>query len=450
MTAPTIPTTASELEETLADQAKVMAMIQNGQFQDLVKNYARTVLDKDQDISRQVQEEVQRVTAQFLRDSKAVEGTDPKRLNLAPNQVWSSARSALYNKRAPGVALDNKFESIADFMKTIYHNAQQTPERYDKLGLIRAAMGEKVPSDGGYLVPEVLRAEILRMSLELGIVRPRARVIPMETLRIGFPAIDSTSNATSVYGGIVCYWTEENAQLTETNPAFGRVVLDAKKLTAYTTVPNELLNDSPSSLEVIINQLFPEALAFEEDDKFLMSGTGVGEPLGALNTANGGLIAVAKESNQTTGTIVWENIAKAFSRMLPASLGRAVWVAHIDTFSELATMALSVGTGGSAVWLTNGAAGPPMTILGRPVIFTEKANTVGTQGDISFVDFGHYLIGDRQTMVANSSEHVKFNFDQTAFRFIERVDGRPWVQSPITPRRGNNTLSPYVQLATRA
>jgi HK97 family phage major capsid protein len=136
--------------------------------------------------------------------------------------------------------------------------------------------------------------------------------------------------------------------------------------------------------------------------------------------------------------------------MLPSSLGRAVWICSINTFPELATMALSVGTGGSAIWLNNGAVGPPMTILGRPVIFTEKTPTLGTVGDICLVDFGFYLIGDRQVMSAMSSPHFKFQNDQTAYRIIERVDGRPWIQSAITPRNNGDTLSPFVALATRA
>jgi HK97 family phage major capsid protein len=113
-------------------------------------------------------------------------------------------------------------------------------------------------------------------------------------------------------------------------------------------------------------------------------------------------------------------------------------------------MALSVGTGGSAIWLNNGAEGPAATILGRPVIFTEKApGTLGTQGDISFVDLGFYLIGDRQVMSAMSSPHYKFGNDLTAYRIIERVDGRPWLQSAVTPQNGGSTLSPFVQLQTR-
>jgi HK97 family phage major capsid protein len=271
----------------------------------------------------------------------------------------------------------------------------------------------------------------------------------MESLRVPFPAIDSTSNVSSVYGGVVGYWTEEGAALNASQAAFSRVVLDAKKLTAYTEVPNELISDSLVSFQAFLDQIFPEALGFYEDDAFL-NGTGVGEPLGALAAGNSSAIVVAKEAAQPADTIVWENIVKMYSRMLPGSLARAVWIVPPNAFPELATMALSVGTGGSAIWLNNGVEGPPMTILGRPVIVSEKVPPLGDEGDINFVDFGFYLIGDRQAMSATSSEHYKFGNDMTAYRIIERVDGRPWLQSAITPKNNGDTLSPFVKLAARA
>lgn len=115
-------------------------------------------------------------------------------------------------------------------------------------------------------------------------------------------------------------------------------------------------------------------------------------------------------------------------------------------------MAISVGTGGSAVWIGDGGGegAPPVRILGRPVIFTEKVSTIGDAGDINLVDFGYYLIGDRQAMQSESSTHYKFGNDKTAFRLIERVDGVPWIKSAITPKSGSNTLSPFVKIAARA
>jgi HK97 family phage major capsid protein len=91
-----------------------------------------------------------------------------------------------------------------------------------------------------------------------------------------------------------------------------------------------------------------------------------------------------------------------------------------------------------------------MSIYGRPVFFTEKTPALGTTGDINFVDLSYYLIGDRQQVEVAASEHAFFQNDQTAYRIIERVDGRPWLQSALTPHNNSsNTLSFQVQLASR-
>jgi HK97 family phage major capsid protein len=445
-----IPTNQAALEEMLGDSAKMQKVFSNPEaFGEFITNYARNTHARDLSIATQVREQTEAILANWLRENQP-EGVE--RLDLTPQAVvkHGTARNALHNPRAMGAVLDREFKNSAEFFQTIWHNANRTADMQAKISRVRNAFSSTVPSEGGFLIPEVLRSELLAVALEQSVVRQRARVIPMESMRVPFPAVDSTSNVSSVYGGVVGYWTEEGAALTASQAAFSRIVLDAKKLTAYTEVPNELVSDSGISFQAFLDQIFPEALNFYEDIAFL-KGSGVGEPLGALDGNNAAIIAVSKESSQTAATIYWENIVKMYSRMLPGSLDRAVWIVSPDTFPELATMALSVGTGGSAIWLNNGVAGPPMTILGRPVIVTEKApGVLGTQGDISFVDFGFYLIGDRQVMSAMSSPHFKFSQDLTAYRIIQRVDGRPWLQSAITPQNNSATLSPFVQLETRA
>jgi len=446
----TIPDNAAGLEEMLGDAGRMKQLFaQKDAFGEFISRYAKVCLDRDQEIATQVRDETQRVLADWLREEEPerVERLSMSLSPSAPVATLAQQRAGLYNPKAMGAKVDREFDNSGEYFQTIWHQTQRDAHLQAKLGRLRNAFSSTVPSEGGFLIPETLRAEILSVSLETSIVRPRARVIPMDSLRVPIPAIDSTSNVSSVYGGIVGYWTEEAAALTASSASFSRVVLDAKKLTAYAEFPNELISDSVTSFQAFIDQIFPEALGFYEDAAFI-SGSGVGEPLGFLNAA--AAVSVAAESGQPTGTIVWENIVKMYARMLPSSLGRAVWIASIDTFPELATMALSVGTGGSAVWLNNGVQGPPMTILGRPVIFTEKTNTLGTSGDINFVDLGFYLIGDRQVMSATSTPHYKFANDMTAFRIVERVDGRPWMNSAITPKNNSSsTLSPFVKLATR-
>jgi HK97 family phage major capsid protein len=465
-----LPTKPEELEDALGDPAKIKELMQAGQFKDFIKNYAQTLSNKDADMKAQIAEQVQLGLADFLGSAKIngdIKGIQ-NRLNLGgmtdPTSIRavSHGKGAAYNAGSYGAKLeaalgkDDQFTSTAEFFQAVWprfetlKNSETLGRKRSQLLKIQNSFGSEVPADGGFLIPEVLRSEILQVALESAVVRPRAQVIPMDSLRVPIPMIDTTSNVSSVFGGVVCYWTEEAAQLVESQASFGRVVLDAKKLTGYAEVPNELLADAPAFAS-FFDTIFPRAIAWFEDIAF-MTGTGVGEPLGFINCPAS--VQVAIESGQATKTLVWENVVKMFSRMLPTALGNAVWIASIDTFPELATMALSVGTGGGPVWMGNyqtpGSATPPVTILGRPVYFTEKTPALGTTGDLSFVDLSYYLIGDRQMMQSASSEQYKFQNDKTAFRVIERLDGRPWIQSAITPHNNStNTLTPFVQLASR-
>lgn len=457
----TLPDTVEGFEDVLGDDRKLGAMFENGrpkaEFGEFVKGYVDKLTARDQTIDEQIKTAVNEVFAEFLKDN----GQAVRKVNLdhrnpvaaMPTQRADRYKS-IYNRKAPGAGADDLFDGWGEFARATWHRADRFKDhaeirtKLEKLNEIRNAYGSTIPADGGFLIPETLRAEVLAVALETAIMRPRARVIPMETLRVPFPTIDSTSNASSVHGGIQAFWTEEGATLTDTQAQFGRVVLDAKKLTALAAVPNELYTDSLISLEAFIGQAYPEAIAWFEDLAYIR-GTGVGEPLGWNRAENSAVVDVAKEGGQANGTIKWENIVKMYSRMLPTSLGRAIWVANIDTFPQLATMALTIGTGGSAVWLQNGVDAAPMTILGRPVVFTEKMETLGTVGDIAFVDPAYYLIGDRQAMTMESSVHAQFASDRTLTKFILRVDGRPWLQTPITPNKGANTLSAFVRLQQR-
>lgn len=450
MTTPTLPTTAAELEEMLGNGEVSNMFDADGkakpEFGAFVKNYANALHKRDDSIVDQVKTETQRVLAEFLRENDV---ENASRVNLDPGNR-PAPNAALNSRTAPGAKVDALFNRPEDYLRAIWYR-NSTPEGQhlqSELHDIRNAYGSSVPADGGFLIPETLRSNLLQVALEMSVVRPRATVIPMETLRVPLPTIDSTTNSGSVYGGMVGYWTEESGALTESEASFGRVVLEAKKLTGRSDVPNELFNgDSVVSFSAFLSQVWPKAIAFFEDVAFF-GGTGTGEPLGFLNAS--AAVSVAKESGQTADTIVWENIVKMYARMLPSSLPNAVWIANVDTFPELATMALSVGTGGGPIWMNNGVEGPPMSILGRPVLFTEKAETLGDAGDINFVDLSYYLIGDRQAMQMDTSAHYRFGNDQTSVRIIERVDGRPWLQSAITPQTGSNTLSPFVKVAARA
>jgi len=214
-------------------------------------------------------------------------------------------------------------------------------------------------------------------------------------------------------------------------------------------VTNTLLEDSPISLEPLLGGLFAEEFALETDDA-IYAGTGAGQPLGILNAPC--LVSVTAEAGQAAATILTENIINMWARMWPPSRARAVWVINTDILPQLMTLVINVGTGGMPVFMPpNGLVGAPYgTIFGRPVVETEQCKTLGTQGDIALCDFGYYLLGQKVTGIqAATSIHLKFNYDETAFRYVMRLDGQPWLNAAITPMNGTNTLSPFVVLDSR-
>jgi HK97 family phage major capsid protein len=458
----TIPTDPAEMEAFLNDRRKLSDVMASGQFPELIRTYVDQQKKADETLSAQVKEQVQATMAQFLRDNPDAVARPPltggahnfDSPELRDSSVRNSAtarKQGLYSKNAVGWSVNDLFDRPADMLRAMapqrdgFRNGKELSEKLAKVQEVQNAFGTNVPADGGFLIPEVMRSDLLMLALESALIRPRATIIPMETQRTLIPAVDATSNVSTLFGGIQVFWVDEGTAPTESSAKFSQVVLDAKKLMAYCTAPNELVADA-SAFNAFLSTALPKAIAFEEDYRF-MQGTGVGEPLGFVSCA--GAVTASAVSGQGAGTIIADNLAAMFARMLPSSLMDAIWLCDIGAFPQLALMAVQGTLGNSTpVWMNNGVIGaPPATIYGRPVYFTEKLPALGTTGDIMFVDPSFYLIGDRQTMQASASTDFLFSSDRTAYKIIERVDGRPWVQSPITPKNGGNTLSPFVQLS---
>jgi HK97 family phage major capsid protein len=170
-----------------------------------------------------------------------------------------------------------------------------------------------------------------------------------------------------------------------------------------------------------------------------------------LNSANPALITVTAVGGQGSATVIAENVRDMYSRMYAAGKRTGVWLANDDVFPQLFSMSLTVGTAGVPVYLpAGGMSGMPYeTLMGRPIIYTEKCQTVGTAGDLAFVDISRYIVagkaGGEAPNVATSM-HIKFDYDEQAFRFTMRYDGQPSWTSPMTPKYSSTTVSPFVVL----
>lgn len=432
-----IPESPAELESMLNDDKWLKNVMSSGKLGDVVKQYASNVAAKDVDLSVQVKEQTQAAMAEFLKTNKQT----VNRLNLNHSDIVRGSgaqRNAAYNSKAPTAQLDGLYNGLGEMALDVHKHRSgrdvNNAEGFAKVQQITNAYSESDPSTGGFLVPEEMRSNILQTALEQSIVRQRATVITMSSLTTKIPFVDSTTNVGSVFGGMQFYWIGESASVTPTEAKFGNVKLEASKLVGGARIPNELWADA-SALGTWLDTAVPMGLNFYEDVAFL-AGSGVGEPLGVLESD--ALISAARAG---ANDITMADIAGMYARMLPQSLGNAVWLVNQTLLPHL--FDLNTGSGGYPLGILNVSNGPFTTLLGRPMIVTEKIPALGSANDIMFVDLSYYLVGDRQAISLDYSEHSRFMNDETELRVIERVDGRPWVQSALTPLNGD-TVSPYV------
>jgi HK97 family phage major capsid protein len=344
-----------------------------------------------------------------------------------------------------GAPQASRFQSLGE-MIGILHNGLTDPR------LITAAAGgsEGIGADGGFLIPPEFAATLLDASLENEIVRPRARIEPMKYTSKTVAGLDTQDHSADI-GGLSGVWIGEGVSLAAQKPRLRALVLTAQKLGILLPMTNEWVQDAPNA-DSQISQALIAATGWHLDYAFL-NGTGAGQPKGVLNDS--ALIVVNKEAGQVAATITYENIKAMYARLHPGCVTNAVWIANQGTRAQMLGLVQYVknaaGTdfvGGSGVPIVKQSPSGEMSLLGLPLLFTEKLPALGTQGDLVLADLSQYVVGLRADMSIKKSEHLYFDSDQTAYRALLRADGRGAWSKVMAPKNGA-TLSWCVALQAR-
>jgi HK97 family phage major capsid protein len=253
----------------------------------------------------------------------------------------------------------------------------------------------------------------------------------------------------SRYGGVRGYWIAEAAQATASRPTFRQLKLEPQQMAVLIYGTDKLLRNAPA-LASFLSKAAGDEINFMVGDAIL-NGTGVGKPRGIMSS--GSLITVAKETNQAAASLLQANISKMWARMHARSRANSVWLINQEldpTLDGLNTPIKNVaGTenvGGISNMVYNA---DKYTLKGRPIIPIEYCAALGSLGDIVLADMSGYAAGLRSGIDAQTSMHLRFDYAETAFRFLFDVDGQTWLNAPITPFKGTSTLSQFVTLAAR-
>jgi HK97 family phage major capsid protein len=336
---------------------------------------------------------------------------------------------------------EQPFKSKGEFFMAV-KNAALYPNQEDRrLRSLKAASGanEGIPSQGGYLVSQEIAAGIFQRVYSTGAILSRCAndVVGPNSNGMVYNAIDESSRADgSRMGGVLGYWVGEATAPTATKPKFRQVALKLKKVGALCYATDELLEDAVA-LDSWINRSVPQELAFKMEDA-IYNGDGVAKPLGILTSPC--LVTVTRD---TGGKVLLADILAMWARRW-AGVSDYVWLCGQDTWSQLPQLYLA----NQPLFMPpGGITGQPYgSIFGRPVIENEYSPALNAKGDIMLASLSQYQTITKGGVNAASSIHVLFTTDETAFRFIARIDGAPMWASTLTPKNAGNTLSPFVVL----
>lgn len=344
---------------------------------------------------------------------------------------------------------DSQFKSFGHFLKSGM-KADSTGE-FEKrhASIFKNIEGMSVSSgeDGGFLVPPEYADGILSR-VHTNDIFNRCDNYNVATNGMKFRRNAETSRRTgSRNGGLQSYWIGEGQPIPQSHPKFKMVDLYCNKLVVLVYLTSELLEDTSSAAETYVDRIAGDEFNFMLGDA-VFNGSGAGQPTGIHKARNR---VVVTNGGAATGTITEGIIDRMWERRLLASAGTYEWYHNQDCGAQLDGLAQDVGTGGSVLYRPQGniSTAPFQSIKGARRNETEFNETCGTEGDLTLADLSKYITISNGGIRQESSIHVEFLTDQKALRFIMRVDGKPWEDTPLEPFKGSNLQSATIVCQTR-
>lgn len=366
-------------------------------------------------------------------------------MNQAGNLGGGHSRAA-----GPGIPAGySQFKSHGDFFQAVPASCARGGTMDPRLIMDApsTSSSEGAGADGGFLVPPQWSRDIFSTIMGEGSLVDRCNVVPVTSN--SYEQVLDTGAPWEPSNGVQAYWKNEQAQLTESKVELKTASKRLCKLTALCPVTEELLEDAPS-LDGYLRRKVSSIFDFKIN-LAILQGVGAGQPHGILPAPC--LITVNKEGGQDPDTVSYQNVVNMWGRLAPGSENSAVWLMHKDVWPQLLTMGLMIGTGGTPIFLpADAAAGRPMqTLMGRPIVTTQAAETLGNKGDLILADLQAYqIILKTSGMRTDVSAHVYFLWDALCYKFVIRIDGAPLWPAAVASRDGSNTYSPFVALAERS
>lgn len=262
---------------------------------------------------------------------------------------------------------------------------------------------------GGNTVPTSFFARLHEHMIEVSAIRQtNATVITTEAGEaLEIPKTTSHSTAAII---------SEGGTVTESDPAFGKVTLNAYKYGLAIDISSELEQDSAFDLSGYLAMQAGRAIGNKSGTDYV-TGDGSGKPYGVVTGSTLGETG----ANSVAGVFDGDNLIDLFYSVIAPYRRNAYWVMS-DAGIALARK-LKAGDD-NYLWQPGLQAGEPDRLLGKPLVSdTNVADPAAEAKSVLFGDFSAYYIRDVRGVRAERSADFKFGSDLVTWRFLFRTDG---------------------------
>ncbi len=142
------------------------------------------------------------------------------------------------------------------------------------------------------------------------------------------------------------------------------------------------------------------------------------------------------------------NTLALYARVIAGQRGSLVWLYNQDVEPQLFQMYLPTGTAAGVAIFTPNQAADGFKLMGRPALVMEQCQSLGTAGDVIAFATDGYACATKGGIESFMSMHLRFDYDEVAYKWRFRFDGQPYDNVVLTPYKGSTTVSSTTVLSS--
>jgi len=319
----------------------------------------------------------------------------------AASALWFDAAARLQCRNtnpAERAALGDRMEKLERAFADVYRTE-------------KAAYTGGTDSTGGYTVPNIIEAEVLRIALDSSVVYSRGRKIPMTSDTLNIP-----NEAT----GFTVYFSAEAATLTGGENTLGTNLLTAKKIIGRATASIEATQDWIVAMMPYVQGIMAEGIGRKLDLEAL---EGTGTNFTGVVTESG----VNSVATTTTdgAAITFQKLVKAtFAAGEQSTRNSPSWFMNPKILAGVIGL---IDTNGTPIFQYANVPGTPqLSILGYPVHASNALSVnitrgaTGSTGNMYFGDPQKLIFGERMGMQWDVSDAPNWATYSLDMRLVTR------------------------------